>query len=106
MKRSDIDLEKEEIRKIYDYELVYKSNVFSRKKQKEEIAKLIDKDEHLFWLKEKGFKEISDIIRVYDQRLDEAEENDFFREYPFTPSVTPRPYTTYWDDLLDDDIPW
>jgi hypothetical protein len=40
------------------------------------------------------------------QRIDEVEENDFVKEYPFTPSVTPRPYTTYWDDLLDDDLPW
>lgn len=39
------------------------------------------------------------------QRIDEVEEDDFFREYPFTPSVTPRPYTTYWDDF-DDDLPW
>lgn len=69
-------LEKEEILKAYGYELTYKSNVFSRKKQKEEILKLIEKDEHLSWLKEKGFKEISDIMRAYDRRLDEAEEND------------------------------
>ena len=39
------------------------------------------------------------------KRIDEVEENDFFREYPFTPSVTPRPYITYWDDF-DDDLPW
>ena len=32
--------EKEEIRKAYEYELTFKSNVFSRKKQKEEILKL------------------------------------------------------------------
>lgn len=69
-------LEKEEIRKAYEYELTFKSNVFSRKKQKEEILKLIETDEHLSWLKEKGFKEIPDIIRVYDRRLEEAEEND------------------------------
>ena len=69
-------LEKEEIRKAYEYELTFKSNVFSRKKQKEEILKLIETDEHLSWLKEKGFKEIPDIIRVYDRRFEEAEEND------------------------------
>ena len=33
-------LEKEEIRKAYEYELTYRSNVFSRKKQKEEIVNL------------------------------------------------------------------
>lgn len=69
-------LEKEEIREAYEYELTFKSNVFSRKKQKEEILKLIETDEHLFWLKEKGFKEIPDIIKAYDRRLEEAEEND------------------------------
>ena len=69
-------LEKEEIRKAYEYDLTYKSSVFLRKKQREEILKLIEKDEHLSWLKEKGFKEIPDIIRAYDRRLEEAEEND------------------------------
>ena len=69
-------LEKETIQKAYEYELTYKSSVFSRKKQKEEILKLIEKDDHLSWLKEKGFSEIPDIVRAYDKRLDEAEEND------------------------------
>lgn len=69
-------LEKEEIRKAYVFDLSYKSNVFSRKKQKEDIVKLIDQNEHLSWLKEKGFKEIFDIVGVYDKRLDDAQEKD------------------------------
>lgn len=69
-------LEKEEIRKAYAFDLSYKSNVFSRKKQKEDIVKLIDQNEHLSWLKEKGFKEIFDIVGVYDKRLDDAQEKD------------------------------
>lgn len=68
--------EKEEIRKAYDYDLTYKSSVFSRKKQKDQIKKAISQDKHLSWLKEKGFKEISDILNAYDRRLDEAEELD------------------------------
>lgn len=69
-------LEKEEIRKAYDFDLTYKSNVFSREQQKKEIEKIINENEHLFWLKDRGFKEIQDILRVYDRRIEEAKENE------------------------------
>ena len=69
-------LERDEILMEYEYDLSYKSNVFSRKKQKEDILKLIDQDEHLSWLRDKGFKEISDILKEYDRRLDDAQEKD------------------------------
>ena len=69
-------LEKDDIRKVYDFDLSYRSNVFSRKRQKEEIEKEIRGNEHLSWLKEKGFREISDILKVYDQRIEKAEEED------------------------------
>ncbi len=68
--------EKEEIRKAYDCDLTYKSNVFSRKKQREQIRKTISENKDLAWLKDKGFKEIADILGAYDRRLDEAEKND------------------------------
>lgn len=69
-------LEKEDIRRAYEFDLSYKSDVFSRRKQKEEILKTIEGNEHLSWLKEKGFREIADILKAYDRRIDEAKEND------------------------------
>lgn len=69
-------LEKSDIRKMYDFDVSFRSCLFSRKKQRDEILKLIEKDEHLSWLKDKGFKEISDIIKAYDRRIDDAEEAD------------------------------
>ena len=64
------------IRKTYDFDLTYKSAVYSRKRQKEEITDLIDSDEHLSWLKRNGFREILDILKAYDQRIEKAEESD------------------------------
>lgn len=64
------------IRKVYDFDLTYRSNVYSRKKQKEEITDLIDSNEHLSWLKHNGFREILDILKAYDQRIEKAEESD------------------------------
>lgn len=64
------------IRKAYDFDLTYRSNVYSRKKQKEEITDLIDSNEHLSWLKRNGFREILDILKAYDQRIEKAEESD------------------------------
>ncbi len=68
--------EKDEIRKLYDFDLSYKSSLFCRVRQKEQILKEIEKNEHLSWLKEKGSKEISDILKAYDKRIDEANELD------------------------------
>ena len=58
---------------LFDYDLTYLSSVSCRKRQKKEILSLIDSDQDLKWLKEKGRKEIDDIIRVYDERIVEAE---------------------------------
>ena len=66
-------LDTKQIYEAYDYDLTYKSCLFSRKDQKEKMIKLIDKNEHLSWLKKRGFREINDILKVYDRRIDEAE---------------------------------
>lgn len=69
-------LDKDEIRKIYDFDVSFRSVEFCRKKQKDEILKEIDQNEHLAWLKRNGFKEIGDILSVYDRRLEEAKSRD------------------------------
>ena len=69
-------LEKEEIRKLYDFVVSYKSSEFCRKRQRDDILKEIEKDEHLSWLKRNGFKEIAEIISAYDRRLEEAKNAD------------------------------
>ena len=69
-------LEKEEILKAYQYDLSYKSDLFSRRKEKEKILKLIENDDDLRWLRENGFNEINEILKVYDKRIDESEIAD------------------------------
>ncbi len=69
-------LEKSEIRKVYDFDLSYRSSVFCRKKQREEILKQIDGNVHLTWLKEKGQEEIKEILSAYDRRLNDAQQKD------------------------------
>lgn len=71
-------LEKDEIRKVYDYDLTYQSLLACRERQKEQIVKLINHDENLSWMKQKGFSEINEILKVYDQRIDQAENDDRF----------------------------
>ncbi len=69
-------LEKVEIRKLYNYDVSFKSCLFCKKKQKEEIEKFIDNDIYLSKLKKKGASEIYTILSVYDERIDEAEKAD------------------------------
>ncbi|MBR4470633.1 MAG: hypothetical protein IKS54_04885 [Erysipelotrichaceae bacterium] len=69
-------LEKDEIRRVFDFDLEYDSVYSCRIKQKEEIIKFIEEDDHLSWLKNKGFSEINEIIRAYDKRIDNAELED------------------------------
>lgn len=61
---------------LFDYDLTYLSSVSCRKRQKKEILSLIDSDQDLKWLKENGRKEIDEIIRVYDERIVEAEKQE------------------------------
>ncbi len=69
-------LEKEEIRRECYFDLTYDSCLSSRIDQKKKILDLIEKDEHLIYLRDHGFDLTDRIIRAYDQRLDEAIEND------------------------------
>ena len=69
-------LEKAEIRKLYNYDVSYKSCLFSRRKQREEIEKLIDNNAYLSGLKEMGADVIYQILSAYDERIDEAEKDD------------------------------
>ena len=73
-------LEEDEIRKAYDFDLTYQSCLACRQKQKEKIQKLIDEDEDLSWLKTRGFSEIGEIIRAYDDRIDQAESDERYNE--------------------------
>ena len=65
--RSLIAHAKEEIRKAYRFDLSYESCLSCRQKQKKEIVRLIEKNEHLSWLKNKGKKEIFEILQAYDR---------------------------------------
>ena len=69
-------LKKDEIRKAYDFDLSYKSCLFSRRKQKEEILKTIEGNDQLRWLKEKGSSFIRNILQVYDLRIADAQAED------------------------------
>ena len=72
-------LEKAEIRKLYNYDVSYKSCLFSRRKQREEIEKLINNNAYLSGLKEMGADVIYQILSGYDERIDEAEKDDLKR---------------------------
>ena len=72
--------EKNEIRRIYDFDVSFKSSLFCRKKQKDEILKLIDKNEHLSWLRKNNAEEFDEIIACYDKRIDEALKQDKEKE--------------------------
>ncbi len=69
-------LDKAEISRECYYDLSFDSCLSSRIDQKKKILDLIEKDEHLTFLRDHGFDLTEKIVRAYDQRLDEAIEND------------------------------
>lgn len=73
-------LGKEEIARLYRFDLNYESLLECRKKQKKEIKDQIDQDEHLSFIKEKDPETINKILEAYDNRIELAEESDAVSE--------------------------
>ncbi len=69
-------LEKEEIARAYEFDLTYRSTLHKRQQQKEDMERLIDQDEHLLWLKQNDDPLIGEIMKVYDKRLEKAQQQD------------------------------
>lgn len=69
-------LDEQIILRLCDCDLTYQSFLSERKKQKEKILELINNDHELCWLRDHGAEEISDILEVYDQRIEEARKKD------------------------------